>query len=200
MRGTLGEGREIVHARAVASLADRHAEGPGARAEVELAPPGVDRDELYERILFHGPALQAIERVDGCDDRGIAGFVSTAPEPSSWLARPLRRQWLTDPLAIDAAFQLMILWCRERAGAPSLPTAVGSYRQFRRRFPDDGVRVVAAIRKSTDLKTVADLDFLDARGDLVARIESYECAVNASLEQAFRRNRLGPREAVANRR
>jgi len=200
MRGKLGDGREIVHARALAILAERHDEAPRARAEYELSPPAVDRNEIYDRILFHGPALQAIDRIDGCDDRGIAGFVATAPEPSSWLARPLRRQWLTDPLAIDAAFQLLIIWCHERAGAPSLPTALGSYRQFRRRFPDDGVRVVATIRKSTDLKTVADVEFLDARGELVARIESYECVVNAALDRAFRRNRLEPREAAANRR
>ena len=41
---------------------------------------------------------------------------------------------------------------------------------------------------------------LDARGELVARIDSYECTVNASLQQSFRRNRLAPREAVASRR
>jgi hypothetical protein len=200
MRGKLDGGREIVHARAVASLAERHAEAPRRGAQLELPPLDVDRDEIYERILFHGPAMQAIERVDGCDAGAIVGVVATAPEPAEWLARPLRRQWLTDPLAIDAAFQLMVLWCLEKTGASSLPTAVGSYRQFRRRFPDDGVRVEATVRRSTDRQAMADLDFLDARGELVARIESYECVIDASLNQAFRRNRLAPRTTAANRR
>ena len=30
---------------------------------------------------------------------------------------PLRNQWLTDPLALDCAFQMMILWSVERTGA-----------------------------------------------------------------------------------
>ena len=35
------------------------------------------------------------------------------------------------------------------------------------------------------------IEFLDARGELVARLGTYECVVDASLNQAFRRNQLG---------
>ena len=108
--------------------------------------------------------MQAIQQVEGCDDRTIAAWVSTSPPPASWMERPLRQTWLTDPLAIDAAFQLVVLWTRERLGASSLPTAVGSYRQFRRAFPAEGVRVLAAVRQFSDHRAVADIEFLDSQG------------------------------------
>jgi len=142
--------------------------------------------------LFHGAAMQGIERVEGLARRAVAGWVSTAPSPSEWVERPLRSTWLTDPLAIDCAFQLVVLWCRDQLGANSLSTALGGYRQFRREFPADGVRVQAEIRQASDARAVADIEFLDARGELVARLDSYECVIDSSLNQAFLRNRLTP--------
>ena len=91
-------------------------------------------------------------------------------------------------MAIDGIFQAMILWSFERSGAGSLPTFVGRYRQYRRAFPPDRVRIVARITHATDLLARADVALLDADGLLVARIEDYECVIDASLNQAFRRN------------
>ena len=113
------------------------------------------------------------------------------------MERPLRQSWLTDPLAIDAAFQVLVLWTQERLGSSSLPTAVGSYRQFRRTFPAEGVRVLAVVRQFNDRRAVADIEFLDAEGNPVARIESYECVIDSSLNQAFRRNRLSQLEVAS---
>jgi hypothetical protein len=148
-------------------------------------------------VLFHGPALQGIERVDGLGERSVAGWIATAPAPSEWLDQPNRSAWLTDPLAIDSAFQLIVLWCRERLGANSLPTAVGGYRQFRRSFPAEGVRVVAQVRESSKARVIADIEFSGADGDLVARINAYECVVDPSLNEAFRRNKLATELALS---
>src|SRR4029077_17843064 len=109
------------------------------------------------------------------------GWATTAPDPAEWLDRPLRSAWLTDPLAIDCAFQLVVLWCREHLGANSLPTAIGGYRQYRRTFPAAGVRIQAEIRHASATRTIADIEFLDEAGELVAGIDSYECVVDASL-------------------
>ena len=94
--------------------------------------------------------MRGIEQIEGWSERAIGGWVSTAPAASEWIERPLRSSWLTDPLAIDCAFQLVVLWCSEQLGANSLPAAVGGYRQFRRAFPAGGVRVLAEIRHATD--------------------------------------------------
>jgi len=113
------------------------------------------------------------------------------------MEKPTRQNWLTDPLAIDAAFQAVVLWTQEQRGSNSLPTAVASYRQFRRSFPAGGVRVVAEVRQAGEHRAIADLEFLDHQGQIVASIEGYECVIDASLNQAFRRNRLSQLEVAA---
>jgi NAD(P)-dependent dehydrogenase (short-subunit alcohol dehydrogenase family) len=190
LKGILAGGREVAHARADVILADRYATGSRKLAETALLPYARTPEEIYRTILFHGPALQGIDQVEGLGDRGVSGWAATAPEPAEWLDRPLRSAWLTDPLAIDCAFQLVVLWCRDKLGANSLPTAIGGYRQFRRGFPPAGVRILAEIRHASDTRTVADIEFLDEHGELVACLNSYECVVDTSLNQAFRRNQF----------
>ncbi|WP_435007870.1 SDR family NAD(P)-dependent oxidoreductase [Tundrisphaera lichenicola] len=189
LRGVLADGREVLHARGEVVLGDRHPETPSPIEEPDLLPYATTRREIYRDILFHGPGLQGIVAVEGCGDLGIAATVEAAPAPSDWVDRPLRQQWLTDPLALDCAFQMMILWSVERTGDGSLPTFVGRYRQFRKSFPGGGVRVVARITEASPHKARADVDFLDEQGEAVARIEDYECVIDASLKSAFRRNR-----------
>jgi len=190
LKGITAGGREVAHARADIILSDRYTTGTRTLPEAVLLPYPVAPEEIYRNLLFHGPALQGIDQVEGLGDRAVAGWSATAPEPAEWIDRPLRSAWLTDPLAIDCAFQLVVLWCRDRLGANSLPTAIGGYRQYRRSFPAEGVRIQAEIRHATDTRVVADIEFLDEHGDLVARLDSYECVVDASLNQAFRRNQF----------
>jgi NAD(P)-dependent dehydrogenase (short-subunit alcohol dehydrogenase family) len=198
MHGVLESGREIIHARGEVRIAERHFPGERVLGAPGASPVAIDRDEIYRQVLFHGPAMQAIQQLEGCDNHSIAAWVSTAPPPADWIDRPRRQSWLTDPLAIDAAFQVLVLWTRQRLGANSLPTALGSYRQFRRAFPAEGVRVLAAVRQFSDHRAVADIEFLDSKGQAVARIESYECVIDTSLNQAFRRNHLRDLEVASN--
>ena len=84
----------------------------------------------------------------------------------------------------------MILWTRANRGAGSLPTFLGRYRQFRRSFPAGEIRVVCRVAKADGAIAHAAIDFLDAAGQLVARIDDYECVLDPGLDAAFRRNRL----------
>ena len=195
LRGVLSDGREVLHARGEVVLGDHYPEVPPAFEEPGLPPSTMLAREIYREMLFHGPGLQGIVAVEGCGDLGIAATVSAAPSPTEWVVNPLRNQWLTDPLAVDCAFQMMILWSLERTGSGSLPTYVGRYRQFRRAFPAEGVRVVARVTEAGAHKARADVDFLDDRGQPVARIEDYECVIDASLKAAFRRNRAAKIES-----
>ncbi len=192
LRGVLGNGREVTHARGEVVLADRY---PAARPALDLEgllPYAAEPGEFYRAVLFHGPELRGIDRVEGSGASGIAGLAATAPPPASWIADPPRSAWLADPLALDAAFQLMILWSVDQFGKGSLPTFLGRYRQFRRAFPDGPVRIVAKVTQAREHRALADIEFLDADDQLIARIEDYECTIDASLNQAFRRNRLRP--------
>ena len=198
LRGTLADGRDVLHARGSVVLADGAIEAPETAVALDpTALPPLERSvrSIYRDVLFHGPALHGIQGVDGCGDAGISAEVAAAPAPSAWIAKPLRNQWLTDPLALDSAFQLMIVWSVDRLGAGSLPTFIGQYRQFRRAFPKDGTRVEIQVIESSPHKARASVDFRDAAGVLVARIDNYECVIDASLQSAFRRNGQGsPRQ------
>ena len=110
--------------------------------------------------------------------------------PADWLSKPLRRAWIADPLVLDCAFQLMIAWSTALKGAASLPCHLGSYRQYRRRFPRESLRCVIRVSRSTEQRALADIEFVDDDGRLVASIEGYECVIDKGLAAAFRQNQL----------
>ena len=190
IRSTGADGKEHHHARATIHLASKLPAASGARLNTKTNPYHRSSDEIYRELLFHGPALQGIQQVEGLSADAITARTGPTSPPSRWLADPLRNTWLADPLALDVAFQLMIVWSREIHGAASLPTFAGRYRQFRDSFPAEGVAVVVKITGSGDSWARADMEFLDADGGLVARLENYDCVVDASLSEAFTRNRL----------
>jgi hypothetical protein len=133
--------------------------------------------------------MQGIVSVDGCGDLGISVTSEAAPAPDLWIADPLRRRWIADPLAIDCAFQAMILWSFNRFNMGGLPVRIGRYEQFQTAFPKGGVRIEARVEKSTGHSATAAIEFIDpSSGALVARMEGYECVMDASLNEAFRRN------------
>jgi acyl carrier protein len=192
LRGTLPAAHDVTLARAEVLLADRYTEAARRLHDQPLTPSALTRDEVYRSVLFHGPSLHGIEWIEGSDACAIAGWVSSSPSPSEWIRRPVRSKWLTNPLALDAAFGLVVLWCSEQLGACALPSGFARYRQFRPAFPADGARVVAEIREASPMRVRADLEFLDARSELVARLDSCEWVVASSLNRAFRRNQLAP--------
>src|SRR5205814_356194 len=101
LRGVRPDGRETPHARCEVVLAAELPPAPAPRPEPALGPYPHGPEEIYGGLLFHGPRLHALERVEGCGPEGIVAAVRAAPPPADWIARPLRNRWLTDPLAVD---------------------------------------------------------------------------------------------------
>jgi hypothetical protein len=191
LRSVRGDGKEAVHARAEIVLTSSLPAPPARQPIPNVSDYPHSPSETYAQgLLFHGQTLQGIERIEGCGEAGIVGWVKAAPPATGWMRQPLRQNWLGDPLVLDASFQLMILWTQEQRGAGSLPCHIGRYRQYRKGFPAEGARVVISIDRASDLAALADIDFLDGQGRLVARMEGYECVIDPSLARAFRRNAL----------
>lgn len=184
------DGRDLAHARATAVLLPRLPKTPAVLPERSFDRYDREIAEIYRDLLFHGPDLQGIRTIDGLSIEGLAAWSAAAPPPSAWIKQPLRGTWLAEPLALDVAFQLMSLWSFENYGAFSLPSYAAQYRQYRRSFPADGVRVVASVKEHSPHRATVDIVFSDRAGELVAVIHGYECVIDASLNQAFRRNQL----------
>ena len=180
-----------------------------AKAEIILAPknysaktPEVQKvdishkynrsiSEAYDQCLFHGEFLQALTHINGWSADGIEAISKTSKPLAEWFKEPKFVNWQSDPLMIDSAYQLMILWTIEALGAPSLPNFAKKYRQYVKSFNGQEVTISAkACKKGTSAAT-ATIEFITSNGEVAAIIEGYECTINAALSNAFKNRNLG---------
>jgi len=179
---------EVVHSRAKAILVNALTRPPDFKLPENLKAQNYTRPitEVYDKILFHGSDLHGIKEISHCSSKGIVARISSAPAPSRWMQEPLRNKWLSDPLVLDSAFQMAIIWCYEEQGAVSLPSYCAAYRQYCDRFPEAGVTAVLEIREANAYKITGDFTFLDNANAVVARITGYEAIMDPALYKAFK--------------
>ena len=74
------DGKRIAHAGGDIVLAAKLPKASKPSAAPEFAADSRERAEVYARdLLFHGPDFQGIQRLEGCDENGIAAQVDCAP-------------------------------------------------------------------------------------------------------------------------
>ena len=141
--------------------------------------------------LFHGKLLRGLQAIKTIDNKKIVAHANAADHPQQWMQHPVRSAWLADPLILDSAFQLMIVWCFEQLGKGSLPVAIGEYRQFCRHFPKAGCQIVITVTEQSNARAVADILFIDPnRNKVIAEMTNYECVIDKGLAIAFADNQL----------
>ena len=107
-----------VHYRARATRATAHLDASALPAPLPATGPfPLSVQELYDRWLWHGPALQAIASIDAHGPDGLdATLRASAPATGSWRL---------DPVVVDAVFQLGIVWSRQTLDRTALPARIG---------------------------------------------------------------------------
>lgn len=184
-------GGETLHARAEIILATREIPQGNTNNQKIIGAYSQTPNVIYTSSrLFHGEMLQGIVDIESCNDMGITANIKGSTAPKIWMKNPIRSSWLGEPLAIDSSFQMMILWCFEQFGVGSLPVAIGEYQQFRKHFPSEGCRININVMDHTEHRALATIEFIDQNDQLIARINNYECVIDASLEEAFTQNKL----------
>jgi acyl transferase domain-containing protein/NAD(P)-dependent dehydrogenase (short-subunit alcohol dehydrogenase family) len=183
-------GRDVLHAGGFVELAPAYSTVPQSSLHVSERRYSINLSAAYEACLFHGPMLQGMTAIEACSADGIVVTSRSAPSPWSWMSEPARGSWLADPLAIDSALQAIILWSQEFRGKPCLPCAIANYRQYRRTFPKDGIRIVIRMHETPDQVIRCDVEFIDLHGVLVARMEGCESVADVSLAAAFQRKKI----------
>ena len=84
------------------------------------AGPQPDAREAYENLLFHGPMFQCIQELRLGSNGGSAVFRTAAPD--AMVAAQPGLQWLLDPMVIDGALQMQVVWARMNWEVTLLPT------------------------------------------------------------------------------
>ena len=188
LRNGFKDNLPVIHSRAKAILTDDPPLPPVFSSSEYFDSKTYPRsmDEVYEKILFHGNELRGIKKITGYSPEGIIAEISPAPSPSKWMTDPLRNRWIGDPLVLDSAFQMAIIWCYDEMGKVSLPAYFASYRQYCDRFPANGVTAILKVKKATDHIMRGDFTFLDPDNIIVARLSGYEAVFDASLYKAFK--------------
>ena len=192
LRNGVKNGKDVIHSRAKALLVDRFPDAPVFTGNGKNGSRPFPRDlqSIYDDILFHGDLLRAIQSIDAYSDEGMTARLTGAPKPEAWMQDPIRERWTADPMVLDGAFQMAIVWCFEQTGKVCLPSYARAYRQYRATFPSQGATAVMTVRSHTHRKMVADFAFLDEANEVVATLQGYEATVDETLIHAFKNNGL----------
>ena len=145
-------------------------------------PMPITVDEGYDKYLFHGPLFAGIERVDAMGDNGMTALFS-ASSPLRCLAKtPDNSQWLIDPVMVDSALQLTILWSRLYQDLTPLPSRFTRY--IRLGAPkQNNIRCDMHIRAADGPAFHADFAFCNADGSLFGWLEDMELTRSKSLNR-----------------
>ena len=177
--------------QATVLLGDRLPPAPGPFAPLrEPRPYPTSVESAYENLLFHGPLFQGIRTIDGLGDEGISGTVVPST-PARCVRGAIGGDWLIDPVVVDSAFQLGILYARSNYDMTPLPAR---FRSFRRYAPFNGSPIRCEFRSVARAGGhVLDIQiaFLDKEGRLLGMLDDMELSCSREL------NRLaGPRGRV----
>ncbi|QVL33361.1 SDR family NAD(P)-dependent oxidoreductase [Telmatocola sphagniphila] len=186
------EGKDVIHNKCEVVLSEKYQSPDMPLLPRNLSKYGRPIDQAYIDLLFHGEELAGLESIEGISQNAMLGTCHTAPPPGNWMTNPVRPNWILDPLVIDSAFQMMILWTIDQFDAPSLPCFAGRYRQYTKAFPTGRMLISIRITRGNASVCRADIDFMDLDGLLLARMQDYECILDRSLKEKFRKNRIVP--------
>jgi NAD(P)-dependent dehydrogenase (short-subunit alcohol dehydrogenase family) len=163
-----GPGEVTQHYRATALIADRLPQAPAHVPAEGLQPFPASVEEAYSRWLFQGSSLQGISALHGISDTCVAATLR-ASTPEQLVAASAGR-WLFDPVVIDSAFQLVILWARLHVDMTPLPAEIAAVRRFAAELPAE-VRCELRVAPSGGGHVLdTDFTFTDDRGRVVLQV------------------------------
>jgi hypothetical protein len=85
--------------------------------------------EVYRTMLFHGKTFQGIVSVDAIGPKGARATLRPS-SPQLCLSGNVAGEWLIDPVVIDSALQVVVVWARLHWGVTLLPAAANTYQRL----------------------------------------------------------------------
>jgi acyl transferase domain-containing protein/NAD(P)H-dependent flavin oxidoreductase YrpB (nitropropane dioxygenase family) len=160
-------------ARDLPGLHDPTRPGLAARPAplAELKPFPLTLEGAYRDLLFHGPLFQGIAAIDGMDERG-ASAVLRASQAAQCVAGADDLDWLLDPVMLDSALQIQVLWARLQWEVTLLPAEIGRYVRVATPAAGEPVRHELRIRATSNPPMChADHWFFGSDGRVLALLQ-----------------------------
>jgi acyl transferase domain-containing protein/NAD(P)-dependent dehydrogenase (short-subunit alcohol dehydrogenase family) len=86
-------------------------------------------EDAYRDWLFHGPLFQGIVSVEAIGPRGARAILRPSSPRDNLRGNP-SGEWLIDPIVIDSAYQMQILWARVHWDMTLLPARFQAYHRI----------------------------------------------------------------------
>jgi hypothetical protein len=98
-------------------------------APLEGLPPfPMEMAVAYRELLFHGPLMQCVSAIDGMDGRGARAILRPSAPATVLAGAGADGHWWADPVVIDGALQVQVIWARLNWGVTLLPAQIGRVR------------------------------------------------------------------------
>jgi len=156
-----------------------------------LRPFSMSVADVYKRWLFHGPLFQRIVSIDSISEEGMTATLVPSV-PAECVSAVNAGEWVIDPMIIDSAFQLAIIWSRTYRDMTPLPARFERYRRF---APLRGSSIRCHFRahaNSGGHNLETQIALFDPEGRLLGLLEGMEFSCSKAL------NRLAARESTGN--
>jgi phosphopantetheine--protein transferase-like protein len=159
-------------------------------------PSGWKTEQLYQEGMFHGPCFQAVRAVDRYGDDGTVARLEVLPRDGLLRSNAVPR-FLTDPVVLDAAGQVLAYWVKERCGilVDVFPYALEELRIY---APParPGTTFECRVRAELvgDTQTRCDIGIVDGAGSTVYEMKGWRDR-RFALPEPFVRLRISPADA-----
>jgi NAD(P)-dependent dehydrogenase (short-subunit alcohol dehydrogenase family)/acyl carrier protein len=173
-----------VHYKAIARLGAALPTPPAVEplALIEEVSLPCTLEDVYRQWLFHGPLMAGIADIQGVGANGIIGYLLPS-SPATCLAGMPQGSWLMDPVVMDSALQLIIVWSRMHWDMTPLPSRLQSYSRF---GPLAGSQITCQARIRPDAAghiVHCDFALLGNDGQLLGLIEDAEGVCSKALNR-----------------
>lgn len=161
----------------------------------EEAPSQWTSERLYREGMFHGPCFQGVKSVDTTGRDGTQATLEVLPRHD--LFRDDKEpNFLTDPVVLDAAGQVVAFWTREelKEGFDIFPYRLDALELFGPLLPY-GTQLQCRVRAELlgDKQIRSDIEVVDSAGNVACRFEGWEDR-RFEMPEKFLQLRISPRE------
>jgi acyl transferase domain-containing protein len=159
-------------------FADHYPPQPSAKAPALLGRKASEwtPERLYAEGMFHGPSLRAVRSMDETGSNGTSATIEVLPRNTLVKGHP-EPGFLTDPVVLDAAGQVVAFWSQEclQKASDIFPYRLGALHCYGPlRAPGTRLRCDVAVTHVGDKDLRSDIDIREADGNVLYRLESWE--------------------------